>query len=145
MPEKRNLRKNRIYASTSRVVPYLLPDEVQRLAEAARLGTNGERDSLFILVLYQTGLRISEGLSLTPAMIDCFEGKPVLHIIGKGNKPRTVSCPMNLAGKLRIYASERGLDPHCRFFPFTRIRGWQIIKDAARSAAFTKRIFPHSL
>lgn len=145
MPKNRSNNKKRIYASAAQIVPYLLPGEVQRLAAAAKTGANGERNSLFIMVLYQTGLRISEGLSLTPAKIDCFEGKPILHIIGKGNKPRTVSCPANLAAKLSAFAHDKGLDSHDRFFPFNRIRGWQIIKDSAKSAEFSKRIFPHLL
>jgi len=147
MPRKvrKTNHRNGLFADSTRIVSYLLPEEVQRLAEEARKGRNGERDSLFILVLYQTGLRISEGLSLTPAKIDCFEGKPVLHIIGKGNKPRIVSCPVNLAERLSAYAYKKGLDSQGRFFPFNRIRGWQIIKDAAQSAEFSKRIFPHLL
>lgn len=145
MPNNSHNRHKRIYASTSRVVAYLSPGEVRRLADAAKKGKNGERDSLFISFLYQTGLRISEGLSLTPAKIDCFEGKPVLHIVGKGNKPRTVSCPLSLAVKLSAFAAKRGLEIQDRYFPFSRIRGWQIIKDAARSAEFSKRIFPHLL
>ena len=145
MRNNRSNHKNRIYSPTTRIVPYLLPGEVQRLADAAKKTTNGERDSLFILVLYQTGLRISEGLSLTPAKIDCFEGKPVLRIIGKGDKPRTVSLPANLAERLLAYGYKKGLDSQGRFFPFNRIRGWQIVKDAARNAEFSKRIFPHLL
>lgn len=147
MPRKirKTNHRNGSFADSTRIVSYLLPEEVQRLAEEARKGRNGERNSLFILVLYQTGLRISEGLSLTPAKIDRFDGKPVLHIIGKGNKPRTVSCPVNLAERLSAFAHKKRLDSQCRFFPFNRIRGWQIIKDAARNAGFSKRIFPHLL
>lgn len=147
MPRKnrKTNHRNGSFADSTRIVSYLLPEEVQRLADAAKRATNGERDSLFILVLYQTGLRISEGLSLTPAKIDCFEGKPVLQIIGKGNKPRTVSLPANLAERLSAYAYKKGLDSQRRFFPFNRIRGWQIVKDAARNAEFSKRIFPHLL
>jgi integrase/recombinase XerD len=147
MPRKirKTNHRNGSFADSTRIVSYLLPEEVQRLADAAEKGANGERDSLFILVLYQTGLRISEGLSLTPAKIDFFEGLPVLHIIGKGNKPRIVSCPANLAERLFAYAYKKGIDSQCRFFAFNRIRGWQIIKDAARNAEFSKRIFPHLL
>ena len=93
----------------SRIVPYLLPDEIQRLAAGARTKSNGERDYLFILLLYQTGLRISEALSLTPAKIIQFDGKPVLDILGKGGKPRLVSCPEGLARKLNAYARHEKL------------------------------------
>jgi len=50
-----------------RIVAYLTSQEVALLAEAAKKKRKRERDSLFILVLFQTGLRISEALSLTPA------------------------------------------------------------------------------
>ena len=122
-----------------------MPEEVQRLAEEARKGRNGERDYLFVLLLYQTGLRISEALSLTPAKIILFDGMPVLDILGKGSKPRLVSCPESLAQKLRAYANNKKLDSQDRLFPFNRTRGWQIIKKAAAQAGFEKRVFPHLL
>lgn len=130
---------------TFNVVPYLLPDEVQKLAEGAKKKRNGERDFLFILFLFQTGLRISEALSLTPAMIGQFEKKPVIHVVGKGKKHRLVSCPENLANRLKAYACHKKLDSQDKLFPFNRIRGWQIIKEAATRAGFEKRVFPHLL
>lgn len=143
--KKKISQKNGRGVTSRKPVPYLLPEEVNRLAEGARQGRNGERDYLFILLLYQTGLRISEAISLTPAKIGQFEGKPVLDIIGKGNKPRLVSCPEKLAGRLLDYAHKKGLVSHDRFFAFNRIRGWQIIKEAAKRAGIEKRVFPHLL
>ena len=138
--------KNTILRQESfQIVSYLLPEEVQKLAAEARKRRNGERDYLFILLLYQTGLRISEALSLTPAKINHFDGKPVIEVMGKGKKPRLVSCPEALASKLKAYAYYKKLDPQDRFFPFNRIRGWQIVKEAATKAGFGKRVFPHLL
>jgi len=138
-------QRNRHLDESPRAVSYLLPEEVHKLAEEARGSRNGERDYLFVLTLFQTGLRISEALSLTPAKIIQFDGKPVLDIIGKGKKPRLVSCPEGLARKLKAYARHEKLGPQDRFFPFNRIRGWQIIKEAAVKARFEKRVFPHLL
>ena len=137
--------RNRHIDESPRAVSYLLPEEVHKLAEGARSSRNGERDFLFVLTLFQTGLRISEALSLTPAKIIQFDGKPVLDIIGKGKKPRLVSCPEGLARKLNAYARHEKLGSQDRFFPFNRIRGWQIIKQAAIKAGFKKRVFPHLL
>jgi len=145
MGKRKLIPREAAFAKAIKIVPYLLPEEVQRLAKASRKRRNGERDYLFILFLYQTGLRISEALSLTPAKIDQFEGKPVIEVMGKGKKPRVVSCPDNLANKLISYAYHKKLDPQDRFFPFNRTRGWQIIKEAARKAGFEKRVFPHLL
>jgi integrase/recombinase XerD len=144
---KKNNLNNRHSGSDKsiRIVPYLLPEEVQKLVDEAKKGRNGERDSLFILLLYQTGLRISEALSLTLAKIEQFEGKPVLNVIGKGNRPRLVSCPITLAQRLMGYVCKMGLNSQHRIFPFNRTRGWQIIKQAAIRAGFGKRVFPHLL
>jgi len=131
--------------SSNNIVSYLSPDEIQRLAIEARKRKYGERDSLFILLLFQTGLRISEALSITQAKIGQFEGKPVLDIMGKGKKPRLVSCPESLAKKLIAFARRIKLDAQDRLFPFKRIRGWQIIKETAARAGFEKRVFPHLL
>ena len=133
------------FNKSSRIVPYLLPEEIQRLAAGARTKSNGERDNLFILLLYQTGLRVSEALSLTPAKIIPFDGKPVLDILGKGRKPRLVSCPEGLARRLFAYARRKKLDSQDKFFPFNRTRGWQIVRKAAQRAGIEKRVFPHLL
>jgi len=129
----------------TRIVPYLSPDEVQILAQEARKSRNGDRDYLFILFLYQTGVRISEALSLTPSKIYQFDSKPVIEVIGKGKKLRIVSCPESLAKRLKAYGNKRNIGLNERFFPFNRIRGWQIIKEAAGKARFEKRVFPHLL
>lgn len=145
MKKRRTCFKTESFARSDRIVPYLLSGDVQKLAEEARNGRNGERDSLFVILLYQTGLRISEALSLTPAMIDRFEEKPILRIIGKGKKPRLVSCPMDLADRLTAYKNKKQVRTQSRIFPFNRTRGWQIIKVAARRAGFERRVFPHLL
>ncbi len=87
----------------------------------------------------------AEFLEHADGEISDFEGKPVLDIIGKGNKPRLVSCPEALARNLFTYARHKGLGSQDRFFPFNRTRGWQIIKQAAKKAEFEKRVFPHLL
>ncbi|MBA7628919.1 Tyrosine recombinase XerD [subsurface metagenome] len=75
-----------------------------------------------ILVLFETGLRISEALSLTLSNIDLFEGKPVLRIIGKGDKIRIVACPERLTKNLRDYAVKNKVGPEQKLFPINRQR-----------------------
>jgi len=81
------------------IVPYLTREEVKRLVDAAS-GRRKIRDGLLILLLYQTGLRISEALSLTLRMIGAQDGRAVLFVVGKGRKPRMVACPTGLAHRL---------------------------------------------
>ena len=80
-----------------------------------------------ILLLFQTGLRISEALALTPASIGEFEGKPVLEVVGKGKKLRLVAMPVNLRMKLESYAYRAKIEPRMRFFDINRSRAWQIL------------------
>jgi len=132
-------------AQAQRIVPNLTPEEVRVLTESVNCSRNGRRDRLLILLLFQTGLRISEGLKLIPSSIQMFEGKPVLSVLGKGKKPRLVACPERLAEKLKSYAYEKNIGPMERFFPINRSRVWQIIKEASIKAGLKKRVYPHLL
>jgi integrase/recombinase XerD len=122
-------------------VRYLTEDEINQLIE----GCKKERDRLLILLLFQTGLRISEALSLTPASIRNFEGRPAIEIIGKGKKPRMVALPVNLKEKLESYAYRAKIEPRMRFFDINRHRAWQVLDEAREASGLEKRVFPHLL
>ena len=145
MTEKSLMKRNKTLGRTSTIVSYLTPEEIKLLALEAKKRRNGERDSLLILVLFETGLRISEALSLTPSNMDLFEGRPILRIIGKGEKPRVVACPERLADKFRACASRNKIELGQKFFPINRQRAWQILKEVSKKAGLTKRIYPHLL
>ena len=122
-------------------VSYLTEDEIRQLTEACKR----ERDKLLIMVLFQTGVRISEALALTPASIRNFDGRPALEIVGKGRKLRLVALPVNLKEKLESYAYRARIEPKERFFRINRHRAWQIINEARKAAGLQKRVFPHLL
>ena len=143
--EKSLMKRNKTLGRTSKIVSYLTPEEIKLLASEAKKRRNGERDSLLILVLFETGLRISEALSLTTSKIDIFEEKPVLRIVGKGGKPRTVACPEKLTNKLRAYANRNKFELEQKLFPINRQRAWQILKEVSDKAGLTKRVYPHLL
>lgn len=140
-----SLAKTQRYSlsTATRIVPYLTLEEVNQIADATRGSTKGDRDYLLITLLFQTGLRISEALSLTPRHIGRYEGLPVLHIRGKGKKDRLVACSENLANSLRSYAYEHGLGLDDKFFPINRFRAYQIIQEAGKRAGITKKVYPH--
>lgn len=128
------------------IVPYLTPEEVYMMTEAIADGRNGERDKLLILLLFETGLRVSEALSLTPRLIGQSEGKPVIYLKkGKGRKPRMVACPEDLAHRIRSYAYSKEIGIDDRIFPIKRKRAWQIVKLAGEKADLQKRVWPHLL
>ena len=127
------------------IVPYLTPEEVYGMTEAVD-GRNQERDKLLILLLFETGLRVSEALSLTPRLIGQNEGKPVIYLKkGKGKKPRMVACPEDLAHRIRSFAYSEEIGPDDNIFPINRKRAWQIVKEAGEKADLQKRVWPHLL
>jgi integrase/recombinase XerD len=125
-----------------RLVPYLTPEEIKQVCAGCR-GRQQERDALLILVLFQTGLRVSEALGLTVGRLSRQPG--ALEIVGKGGKTRLVACPAALSHRLKAYAFDRGLGPGDRLFPVGRKRAWQIIGAAAARAGLDKRVHPHLL
>ena len=122
-------------------VSYLTEEDIKQL----EAGCKRERDRLLIMVLFQTGLRISEALALAPASIRNFDGRPAMEIIGKGRKLRLVALPVNLKEKLESYAYRAGIEPQSRFFGINRHRAWQIINEARKRSGLQKRVFPHLL
>ncbi|MGD8979510.1 MAG: tyrosine-type recombinase/integrase [candidate division WOR-3 bacterium] len=136
---------SRALVSRIQIVPYLTPEEVKRMFEVAKKGRNGERNSLLVKTLFETGLRVSECLSLTPRKIDTYEGHAVLYIRGKGNKDRMVACPDTLAYMLKAYAYSKNLKLDDRIWSISRVRVWQILKEIAEKAGLQKRVYPHLL
>ena len=122
-------------------VSYLTEEDIRQLVESCKK----ERDKLLITLLFQTGVRISEALALTPAAIRNFEGKPAMEIIGKGKKLRMVALPVNLKEKLESYAYRIKIEPRMRFFDINRSRAWQILNEVREAAGMEKRVFPHLL
>jgi integrase/recombinase XerD len=128
-----------------RIVPYLTPEEVKILAEKAAHSRKGERNYLLILIIFQTGLRMSEALNLSPSSIEKFDRKPLLSIVGKGKKRRLVACPERLVEKLKAHAFEKKICQEERFLLINRFWAWQILRETSKKAMLNKRVFPHLL
>ena len=128
-------------------------DEVERLLEAPSLPTpRGIRDRAMLEVLYATGVRVSELVSIRLVDLDLDRG--VLRVLGKGKKERIVPLGEEALRWLKRYLEMRGqLDkrgsPYLfltnRGGPMTRQRFWQIVKGYAREVGIAKDISPHTL
>ena len=130
---------------SSQIVAYLTQNEISLLCETARITRRkGNRDALLIKLLFQSGLRISEALTLTCRDIGEYENHAVLYIHhGKGNKSRTISIPDGLAHQLRSYSYTNGINSGDNIFPIIRQTAWKLIKQVAEKAGLQKRVFPH--
>ena len=113
------------------------------------------RNRTLIYLLYASGMRVSELVSVTLADIN-FE-KSMLRIIGKGSKERVVPIApyvmklleryIRTARECLIYLVPKTplLFVSKRSRKLNRERVWAVIKDAAYLGGITKNIHPHTL
>jgi site-specific recombinase XerD len=66
----------------------------------------GRRDYAFLLLTYGTGMRLDEVLSLRVKDLTMVKGKGAVHVLGKGNKLRTIPLLDNLVDCLCSYMNE---------------------------------------
>ncbi len=136
-----------------RLPSFLSIEEINRLLEAPDLSTTqGQRDRALIELLYASGLRVSELVSLTLGQVN-FDTKEI-RVMGKGSKERLVLMGEPAAKALSIYLSQGrpallGGKRNNAFF-LNRYgqrlieRGVQrILEKYANIAGIDKRVHPH--
>ncbi len=89
-----------------KIVPSLTPKQLEALLrQPDRTRFVGLRDLCFILLLLDTGLRLSEALGLTVGDVKADDG--VVKVLGKGSKERRVSLSPKLLCQLKPYLRAR--------------------------------------
>ncbi len=136
---------------------YLSMEEVDRLiAEPDVAMPRGLRDRALIELLYATGMRVSELISLRPADVNLEAS--YLTCTGKGDKQRIVPIGEEAAGWVARYLREGRLAllggrSSARLFVsargggggLTRVGFWKILKGYARQAGLQATLSPHML
>ena len=136
---------------------YLTEEEVDRLLkEADKAGTaEGQRDANILELLYATGLRVSELVSLNVQDIDFEES--YIRCWGKGSKERIVYAHDRALDGLQDYLStsrmslvgqnrdEIALFVNHRGERLTRQWVWNILKTYSKRAGIDRKITPHTL
>jgi integrase/recombinase XerD len=137
---------------------YLSLEEVDTLLMQPDTSTlRGLRDKAMLELLYATGMRISELISLKKDDLHIAEG--YVRCFGKGSKERIIPIGGTAINLLTRYL-ELFVQPHfvaqaCLFTstmttktalkPFSRSGFWRMIKKYARQSRITKNISPHVL
>lgn len=142
--------------SSGRKLPQTLSgDDVRKLlAQPDPQEPLGLRDQAMIELLYATGLRVSELITLQMRQIN-FQGN-FLTVKGKGSKMRAVPFGKWARQKLLNYVNSARSKlskgrPNAFVFinrsgrPLTRQRFWKLIRGHACAAGIEKRVTPHTL
>ncbi len=129
--------------------------EIERLLAAPDTETPlGLRDRAMLELLYASGLRISELVSLTSSAVNLQQG--VVRVVGKGGKERLVPMGMEAQqalvdfvahGRSELLAGRvtDALFPSSRARAMTRQTFWHAIKRYAQLAGIHRSISPHTL
>jgi integrase/recombinase XerD len=130
-------------------------EEVDRLlAQPDVSSPRGLRDKALIELLYATGLRVSELVTLKLGNLHLNEG--YLTCVGKGSKERIVPIGEEAAGWVRRYLSDgrpRLLNGASAWLfvnardggPLSRVGFWKVLKDYGVRAGISREISPHVL
>jgi integrase/recombinase XerD len=133
----------------------LTEGEVDALLEAPTVTDPlGHRDRTMLEVLYATGLRVSELVSLKHNQVNLNQG--VMRVVGKGNRERMIPLGEEAVGWLQKFMNgprleillERQTDflfPTRRGDRMTRQAFWHIIKRYSKKAGVDKELSPHTL
>jgi integrase/recombinase XerD len=129
--------------------------EVEALLDAPDTsGALGHRDRTMLEVLYATGLRVTELVSLRLGQVNLNQG--VIRITGKGNRERLIPLGEEslewlqtfIAGPREEILLEQQTDyvfPTRRGDRMTRQAFWHIIKRHTQSAGISQELSPHTL
>lgn len=127
----------------------------QLLAQPTKLNTlEAKRDKAMLELLYASGMRISELVSLNLGDVDTEGGS--VRCFGKGHKERIIPIYEQAAQAVKEYAatvrprlvhnkSEVALFLNPRGDRLTRQGFWQKLKEYAKSAGLNAQISPHTL
>jgi integrase/recombinase XerD len=146
-----DLRAPRAWAALPR---FLDLDEVDRLLAQPDVSTpRGLRDKALISVLYATGLRVTELISLKGSNLHLDEG--YLTCVGKGDKERIVPIGQEATDWVRRYLAEGRprlaarsspwLFVNARGGPLSRVGFWKLLKEYGLKAGLPRNISPHVL
>ena len=133
----------------------LTEEEVEALLDAPDCTTlEGFRDKTMLEVLYATGLRVSELISLTLNRVNTEKG--IIKTIGKGQKERLIPLGEEAVDWLQQYTTkirpELMKGGRCdtvfvtrRRQAMTRQAFWYVIKKHTQHACIDRRVSPHTL
>lgn len=123
------------------------------LDQPNRKDTKGIRDRAMLELLYATGIRVSELISLKVTDINLQQGYIMCR---DSQKERTIPIGKSAIAALQVYLGEvrhilirdnhdQTLFVNCNGYPMTRQGFWKILKTYAHTAHISEEITPHML
>ena len=99
-------------------IPIVSEDDLKALLNTCRAGSDIRdlRDYAILRIFISTGARRSEVANLLADDVDLDQG--LIHVIGKGSRPRIVAVDKETMTALRLYSRARSIQPHAKIEKF---------------------------
>jgi integrase len=122
---------------------YKLPDEILTADQVKDMiaSARKEHDRAFIMVLWESGLRIGELLTLQKRLVSFDSQGAVLIVEGKTGQRRVRISES--ADILNLWIARRSLNPESRIFPHSYAAYRLRIRTIARRSGLDLRVYPH--
>lgn len=137
----------------ARLPKYLSRDEAARLLAAPGGATYEDaRDRAMLELLYASGLRVSELVSMKTESVNLQDGW--VRVLGKGNKERMVPVHPRALAAVRLYLAERERRfkaPAPELFlgrggrKLSRVQFWRRLRELGERAGLKTKLHPHLL
>ena len=145
------------FPKISKKIPIVLSiKEINQLLDTVKSSEKSSlRDYCIVLVLYATGIRVSELINLS--LIDFIADENVVRIIGKGNKERIVpmstrdiDCINQYIVKERAVLCRKANSSGYLFLnnrgnKISRVSIWKILKKYTLLSGLSKEVSPHTI
>jgi integrase/recombinase XerD len=137
--------------------PLSIKEIDELLEQPARIATpEAKRDKAMLELLYATGMRVTELVSLDMSSVHTNADAPHVRCMGKGSKERTIPIHRDALEAVEDYlndsrprlvrdSQELALFVNRRGDRLTRQGFWLILKGYAKKAAINKSVTPHTL
>ncbi len=105
--QKNPMQKIRVLKIPKRLPAFVPEKEMKQLLDHTAFGTDftGLRNRLVLELLYATGMRLSELISIKESAVDLHNC--TIKVLGKRNKERIIPFPKPVASLIRHYIAER--------------------------------------
>ncbi len=123
---------------------YFTTEEIRQILSDELRGSHYKQYFL-CLFLWNTGVRVSEALSIKVEDIDLRGMVMRIKTLKRNNHMRVVPLQSQFIGEVAVWISERGLKRGDAFFPFNRKTAYNHVREACKLAGIEdERCHPHT-
>lgn len=122
-------------------------EEFQKMLDATKETRSPARNALMLKILYETGFRVSEFISITPKMVS---PRALIDLESRKGKKTKLQITFGMISEptyleLDFYILHKEIGEKERIFPYNRKNAFYLVKRLSQLAGIKKTVSPHTL